>query len=329
MTASWGTLDLRLDPWDTDFGAAAVFDAFDSFDPDKVDLDVEVPSEAWAPVAPTGVPPTRRLVFIDGVRRVEARVIALKGNEVIYGAFGSYGAGAVAIDRNEAVVIAEKIDRILVIGSRGGGNEAGSGVQVAQALRFRDMSCAGKDVDAPVQALQNEMRQAEANLAVQYVDTEETLVIADGPLTFAFPVPGVVGFVKRIFDPYLPPSKAQLLATLPAGHRTPLFALRSSRRYARYAWFLRLAQPRRSHSPFAGVVRLEVAENVGTRTAAAIADTTTATLPHFASEAAYDPRAPQNLIPIGGLEARLRHLLGDRRIVRRAIETFMLQEITT
>jgi hypothetical protein len=48
----------------------------------------------------------------------------------------------------------------------------------------------------------------------------------------------------------------------------------------------------------------------------------------FASDATRDRRAPQNLLPIGGLEARLKHLLGDPAVVRRAIEAQLHSEVT-
>jgi hypothetical protein len=43
-------------------------------------------------------------------------------------------------------------------------------------------------------------------------------------------------------------------------------------------------------------------------------------LPRFASRPEHDPRAPQNLLPVGALEKRLRHELGDQAFIRRAIE---------
>ena len=51
-------------------------------------------------------------------------------------------------------------------------------------------------------------------------------------------------------------------------------------------------------------------------------------MPRFASDATRDPRAPQNLYPIGGLEARLKHLLGDPAVVRRAVEAQLHSEVT-
>jgi hypothetical protein len=44
-----------------------------------------------------------------------------------------------------------------------------------------------------------------------------------------------------------------------------------------------------------------------------------ATLPRFASRPHREPRAPQNLYPIAGLEHRLRHLLGDSVLLERSL----------
>mgnify|MGYP000998081643 CR=1 FL=1 len=55
------------------------------------------------------------------------------------------------------------------------------------------------------------------------------------------------------------------------------------------------------------------------------ADRTAALLPRYASRPERDPRAPQNLLPIGQLERELRHQLGDiellQRFITRAFET--------
>ena len=53
--------------------------------------------------------------------------------------------------------------------------------------------------------------------------------------------------------------------------------------------------------------------------AIALADRSVVTLPRFASRAYKDPRAPQNLIPVAGLERRLRALLGDARLLHRTL----------
>ncbi len=43
------------------------------------------------------------------------------------------------------------------------------------------------------------------------------------------------------------------------------------------------------------------------------------TLPRFASCEEKDPRAPQNLYPIGGLERELRRRLGDPMLIMRSL----------
>ena len=50
-----------------------------------------------------------------------------------------------------------------------------------------------------------------------------------------------------------------------------------------------------------------------------IADRSAALLPVVASEPHLDPRAPQNLVPIGALERQLRHRMGDPGLVYRAL----------
>ena len=52
-----------------------------------------------------------------------------------------------------------------------------------------------------------------------------------------------------------------------------------------------------------------------------LADLSAVTLPRFASTPYKDPRAPQNLTPIAGLERRLRGMLGDQRLLLRALTT--------
>ena len=50
-------------------------------------------------------------------------------------------------------------------------------------------------------------------------------------------------------------------------------------------------------------------------------------LPRFASRPEHDARAPQNLQPVGALEKRLRHELGDQRYIRRLIEDSLFEEM--
>ena len=43
-----------------------------------------------------------RIVFVDGVRRLEARVHARQGEQLIYGGFGSHAVGAVEVGESDS-----------------------------------------------------------------------------------------------------------------------------------------------------------------------------------------------------------------------------------
>jgi hypothetical protein len=105
-----------------------------------------------------------------------------------------------------------------------------------------------------------------------------------------------------------------VVGCLAAGQRTPVFRLSSL-----YSWYLRLPGP--VGPPWAGIVRIECSGDLPVPEAVALADRSTATLPRFASRPYKDPRAPQNLTPIAGLERRLHGLLGDPRLLHRALTT--------
>jgi len=193
-------------------------------------------------------------------------------------------------------------------------------------LRFEPRSEPANDPAVPVQGLQKAMRQSEAGLA-ERLSAERDVVFLDGPLTFLTTNAhgSVVGFVKRQLRNYLEPRAQALLPRLETGERTPVFLIEG--RDARYSWYTRIARGRSIESSLTGVVRLEAPAGRGRDEAVALADLSARELPRFASDAARDPRAPQNLYPIGGLEARLKHRLGDATVVRRAIEAQLHREV--
>ena len=91
---------------------------------------------------------------------------------------------------------------------------------------------------------------------------------------------------------------------------------------------MRIAYGRAIESELTGVARLEAPAARGLDEAQKLADLSARVLPRFASDSTRDPRAPQNLYPIGGLEARLKHRLGDPAVVRHAIEAQLTSEVT-
>ena len=100
----FGRLQVRLDPWQPEFGPEfAGFDEMAADGPESVDIELERPRDHWEPIDPELNWPLEHPVwFIDGVRRLEARVTAKLDGQYSYGAFGAYGVGAVQIDRDQA-----------------------------------------------------------------------------------------------------------------------------------------------------------------------------------------------------------------------------------
>jgi hypothetical protein len=99
------------------------------------------------------------------------------------------------------------------------------------------------------------------------------------------------------------------------GQRTPAFTMGTS--WRRASWYLQL--PRTSGVPWSGVVRLECSADLPLAEVTRLGDLTARLLPPLASAPHKDPRAPQNLVPIGGLERQLQHRLGDQHVLYRAL----------
>ena len=128
----------------------------------------------------------------------------------------------------------------------------------------------------------------------------------------------VIAYIKSHNRRYLGPDEEAILGTLGCGERTPMFAFGEPR--PRYSWYLRLCALDETQHSWHGLVRCEVPAAVSQKTAVELADASANLLPRFASLPHWDPRAPQNLVPVAGLEKRMRHLLGDRVLVNRMIK---------
>ena len=163
------------------------------------------------------------------------------------------------------------------------------------------------------QQLQRAMGGLETQVAMRAGGAE--LVVLDGPLSGRESVPGAMGYIKSHRVEYLPPANAAAVAALAAGERSPVFFIEST--WSRYSWYVRL--PGGAGHPWAGIARCEAAKQLTPAEAIALADRSAATLPRYASEPYREPRAPQNLYPVAGLEQQLRHRLGDGALLERAL----------
>lgn len=194
-------------------------------------------------------------------------------------------------------------------------------------LSYAPVAEPGTDPNKPLWRLQQEMRQAEAALAASLAGEADRLVVVDGPLTRLDPTAcPVVGMVKRYQHQYLAPEQEALVGVLAPGERTPLFALGiPNEPVQRLAWYTRLVPWRPPWHDHAGVVRCEVPAGLGLDRAVEVAGRVSALLPGYAGRPT-DPRAPQNLAPVAGLEAWLTHRMGHRAIVRRALLEHLFRE---
>ena len=304
---------LRVDPWDPEYGGSVEIEESPA---PSVAFGIE--GEAWEARAPE--PPARlpRCAFVDGVRRIDLRLYAEEGERVAPALAGSWAVGSAWASEPPRI---DRIDvrRTLVVG--GGLRHPDLVAEIGgKRLGYPCRSVSGDSPADPIHGLQNEMRGAEAKLANRiFASGEAELLIFDGPLTYA-PVDGpAVGLVKRQSRAYLPSDRSGLLAELGPGARTPLFRI-DDRRLVRYSWYVRLAPGRPIDGVMTGIVRLEVSGAVPLEDAVRLADLTASVLPRFASRIGRDPRAPQNLYPVGRLETVLRHRLGDALLLRRALE---------
>jgi len=313
---------LRLDPWPPEYDSAVQFGDFDSESSGIVDTQVETGD--WQPIVPRSVGTYDEICFVDGVRRIEARVLVDGDAKIIHGLFGSIGVGAVRIRGVCASFTDIGIHRFLILGE---GLLQAAEIQVGEcSIVFDGLA---SPCNSPVELLgelQNLMRTREAEIGKR-LSSPNVCVFADGPLTyFASIRDQIAGVIKTIHIPYISGSHLAVVSSLLRGQRTPLFAIEDGK-YNRYSWFLRVANCRKIDHALAGIIRLEVRAAVGLDTAQSIANFSAVELPRFVCTAARDPRSPQNLAPVGTLETELRHRLGDPLLLRRGIEKKLLEEV--
>jgi hypothetical protein len=298
----------HVESWSPAYGAAAV-DALVDASAD-VDVSVEVPAHRWAPVSPGPGPEPSPIVFVDGVRRVDARVwVDTAGSGLRQGICASYAAGAVRCD-GRAVLVDARVERGVFC--------CGEGVESIDTRHGRWLSRpatgeAPEQLWLAVQARMGDLEAAAAAAAARLGAAD--LVVVDGPLRDRRHLDGAVGYVKSHHVRYLQPGQEEVIGALAAGQRTPLFAIGPP--FPRWSWYLRL--PFGVGHPWAGVVRGEAPPALELAPAVAVADATAKALPRFASEQHKDGRAPQNLHPIAGLERALRRRLGDAALLERAL----------
>lgn len=305
---------VAVESWSPEYGAPADDGAL-AASSGEVEVDVEVPASEWSPLTPPGaVPVPAVLGFVDGIRRIDARVwVTGDDGQPRQGICATWAAGVVhcGADPRVSTIAAIEVRRGLF-----------TPVSDATPLltRSADYPVVAVPDDEPDRlslALQGAMAELEHRVSEQAVAATgpADLLVVDGPLRQRQRLANAVGYVKTHHAAYLPDAVRPVVARLDCGQRTPVF--RIGGRFSRWSWYLRL--PCAVDHGWAGVVRCEASPELRADDAFALADLVAAALPRFASAPQKDPRAPQNLYPIAGLERALNRRLGDPLLLFRSL----------
>jgi hypothetical protein len=337
-----------VDPWDPGYGLA-VSDELGggalAESSAELGLDLELPADGWHPVDPDLAPSLPGTVlFLDGVRRIDARIwvhghAENGGSQPAPGIAASLAVGLVAC-AGTAGGDGGSPHRAGTAGGHGVSPHRAANARIAEVAVERGLftaapaaaDIAAKHARYPVRmaegsgpdqlslALQQRLGAAEVQLALAFrarnPDADDLLVV-DGPLRGRTHLDRTVGYIKTHHASYLPAAQAAVVGALEPGQRTPVFMMGTS--WRRHSWYLRL--PGAPGVPWSGVVRLECSPELPPAAVIRLADLTARLLPPLASAPHKDPRAPQNLVPIGGLERELRRRLGDQQLLYRALRS--------
>ncbi|MFE0590236.1 hypothetical protein [Micromonospora echinospora] len=312
-----GRPQVFVDTWDPAYGASFEASPGGPAAPSsaQVDPDVELPAADWRALGPRdGVHAPEVVLLVDGVRRIDASVWTAESDGVSYpGVAASYAAGVVRCDlgRGAAEMAGARVARGLFTASPSAQEMVAGSVRypVHRVGGSGELSKLPAAVQGPLTALEVAVSDA--------ARTDGDLLVVDGPLRARRQLPRTLGYVKTQHSQYLDARLTAVVTAMAPGQRCPVFRLRVGTGWGGWSWYLRLPVAR--GAPWAGIVRVECSPDLEPTDAIALADLSLVTLPRFASTPYKDPRAPQNLVPIAGLERRLRALLGDARLLHRAL----------
>jgi hypothetical protein len=331
-----------VDGWDPSYGASFEVDGELGESTARINTDVELAAARWRPIDPDATSDLpEALLFVDGVRRVEAQVWIDSDTPVIDPGTGevlasepavalcaSYAAGAVCCCKAGAHLVTSERERgLFSVATHASDIATRAGNYLAYPVTVKQ----GKPAMAALsQALQGRLGQVEERVANaargasgdtasapggHHFCGDGDLLVLDGSLRGRQHLPRALGYIKSHQMTYLPPELNAVVGRLSSGQRTPVFEIGT--KWDRRSWYMRLPCP--PGHPWAGVVRIECSVSLPVDEAIRLAGLSQRCLGRFASAPYKDSRAPQNLYPIAGLERELRHRLGDPQMLYRAL----------
>ena len=240
-------MQFSVDAWDVSYGSALNITEDDlPSSVARVDTDVEVPADRWVPVpARDDVPDPTAVLFVDGVRRIDARVwiddpvdpaTGLIPSTASMAVCASYAAGVVCCcgfpGSRQAHIIAAEIRRglftvaphALDIATRGGVYAARHTVESDTVPLTMTLSNALQQALAEVEVITAVAARAALPGASEHGPSpsgngmaEDDLLVIDGPLQNRSHLPRTLGFIKTHRAGYLPVALNGVVAALLPG----------------------------------------------------------------------------------------------------------------
>lgn len=302
---------LKIDPRPTTYDSVAEA-VFASEDEGQITEDIE--HDVWRPVtpAPPAAPPD--VAFVDGVERRDARVSAEGEGMPSAGMLVSYAAGAICPAKSPPLRHVSVQRRIVL--TKGATASTVTLAAHNTAVEYLPAHNAEADAESIDRTLKGLRADLEAEVVRSLIVDGAGLIVCDGRLP---PIrdPSAVGLIKTPHRlPLTRADQMEALAALGTGQRSPVFVRRRSDR-AYYSWFVALAGAGPFDLALSNLALIEMDDGAPRARAIEVADLTASILPSYAPAAYRDPRAPQNLMPVGQLERELRRRLGDPDLLRR------------
>ncbi|MHB8516559.1 MAG: hypothetical protein ACYDCT_14400 [Dehalococcoidia bacterium] len=302
---------LKIDPRPTTYDSVAEA-VFASEDEGQITEDIE--HDDWRPVTPAPPAAAPDIAFVDGVERREARVSAEGEGMPFAGMLVSYAAGAICPAKSPPLRHVSVQRRIVL-------TNGATAFTIALAAHnttvdYLPAHNAEPDADSIDRTLKGLRADLEAEVVRSLIVDGAGLIVCDGRLP---PIRdrSAVGLIKTPHRlPLTRPDQMEALAALRAGQRSPVFVRRRSDR-AYYSWFVALSGAGPFDLALSNLALIEMDDEAPRAYALEVADLTASVLPPYAPAAYRDPRAPQNLMPVGQLERELRRRLGDLDLLRR------------